>query len=71
MVRHFGVLVPSTNTTLEIECRLLPATSLGKVRPGSIAEKEGLCPAYALPILQQERGEGVAEHMELAVAQLP
>lgn len=25
MTRHFGVLVPSTNTTVEIECRLLPA----------------------------------------------
>ncbi len=25
MVRHFGVLIPSTNTTVEIECRLLPA----------------------------------------------
>src|SRR5256886_11995792 len=24
--RHFGVLIPSTNTTVEIECRLLPAT---------------------------------------------
>jgi maleate cis-trans isomerase len=24
MARHFGVLVPSTNTTVEIECRLLP-----------------------------------------------
>jgi maleate cis-trans isomerase len=26
MPRHFGVLIPSTNTTVEIECRLLPAT---------------------------------------------
>src|SRR5262247_1115984 len=26
MVRHFGVLIPSTNTTVEIECRLLPMT---------------------------------------------
>jgi maleate cis-trans isomerase len=25
MMRHFGVLIPSTNTTVEIECRLLPA----------------------------------------------
>jgi maleate cis-trans isomerase len=25
MVRHFGVLIPSTNTTVEIECRLLPS----------------------------------------------
>jgi maleate isomerase len=25
MLRHFGVLIPSTNTTVEIECRLLPA----------------------------------------------
>ena len=24
--RHFGVLIPSTNTTVEIECRLLPST---------------------------------------------
>lgn len=26
MIRHFGVLIPSTNTTVEMECRLLPAT---------------------------------------------
>src|SRR5438067_13595260 len=25
MTRHFGVLIPSTNTTVEMECRLLPA----------------------------------------------
>jgi maleate cis-trans isomerase len=24
MARHFGVLIPSTNTTVEMECRLLP-----------------------------------------------
>src|SRR5205814_4129632 len=24
MVRHFGVLIPSTNTTVEMECRLWP-----------------------------------------------
>jgi maleate cis-trans isomerase len=26
MTRHFGVQIPSTNTTVEIECRLLPPT---------------------------------------------
>jgi len=26
MIRHFGVLIPSTNTTVEIECRLVPST---------------------------------------------
>jgi len=26
MARHFGVLIPSTNTTVEIECRLLPVS---------------------------------------------
>ena len=26
MTRHFGVLIPSTNTTVEIECRLLPTS---------------------------------------------
>jgi hypothetical protein len=26
MTRHFGVLIPSTNTTAKIECRLSPAT---------------------------------------------
>jgi len=25
VIRHFGVLIPSTNTTVEMECRLLPA----------------------------------------------
>src|SRR6202011_683412 len=24
MIRHFGALIPSTNTTVEMECRLLP-----------------------------------------------
>ena len=24
MIRHFGILIPSTNTTVEAECRLLP-----------------------------------------------
>src|SRR6202008_3782104 len=26
VTHHFGVLIPSTNTTVEIECRLLPTT---------------------------------------------
>jgi maleate cis-trans isomerase len=26
MTRHFGMLIPSTNTTVEIECRLMPST---------------------------------------------
>jgi maleate cis-trans isomerase len=26
VTRHFGVLIPSTNRTVEVECRLLPAT---------------------------------------------
>jgi maleate isomerase len=26
MTRHFGVLIPSTNTTVEVECRLLPTS---------------------------------------------
>jgi maleate cis-trans isomerase len=26
VTRHFGVLIPSTNTTVELECRLLPAS---------------------------------------------
>jgi maleate cis-trans isomerase len=26
MTRHFGVLIPSTNTTVEMECRLLPSS---------------------------------------------
>jgi hypothetical protein len=26
MTCHFGVLIPSTNTTVEAECRLLPPT---------------------------------------------
>ena len=29
MTRHFGFLIPSTNTTVEIECRLLPASYQG------------------------------------------
>ena len=40
MIRHFGVLIPSTNTTVEMECRLLPPTCQAHVgrlmtsRPG-------------------------------------
>ena len=37
MTRHFGVLIPSTNTTVEIECRLLPATyqaHIGRLKSG-------------------------------------
>src|ERR1700681_1412093 len=26
MTRHFGILIPSTNTTVEMECRLLPSS---------------------------------------------
>jgi maleate cis-trans isomerase len=26
MTRHIGILIPSTNTTVEAECRLLPPT---------------------------------------------
>lgn len=31
MTRHFGVLIPSTNTTVEMECRLLPPAYQGHV----------------------------------------
>ena len=37
MTRHFGVLIPSTNTTVEIECRLLPMTyqaHVGRLKSG-------------------------------------
>ena len=37
MPRHFGVLVPSTNTTVEIECRLLPMAyqaHVGRLKSG-------------------------------------
>jgi maleate cis-trans isomerase len=37
MTRHFGVLIPSTNTTVEMECRLLPATyqaHIGRLKSG-------------------------------------
>ena len=37
MTRHFGVLIPSTNTTVEMECRLLPATyqaHVGRLKSG-------------------------------------
>ena len=39
MTRHFGVLIPSTNTTVETECRLLPATYQAHV--GRLASSGG------------------------------
>ena len=43
MIRHFGVLIPSTNTTVETECRLLPMSyqahigRLKSIGPGPFA----------------------------------
>src|SRR5215471_12886276 len=39
MTRHFGVLIPSTNTTVEIESRLLPATyqaNVGRLKSSGV-----------------------------------
>jgi hypothetical protein len=41
MTRHFGILVPSTNTTVEAECRLLPPNLPGAYR-AALDEYSGL-----------------------------
>src|SRR5258708_24368760 len=60
MTRHFGVLIPSTNTTLEMECRLLPASYQAHVRRlmsngGSLSPGPDGAPDHQAPFLRPAR----------------
>src|SRR5258708_2939801 len=60
MTRHFGVLIPSTNTTVEMECRLLPPTYQAHV--GRLMSNGGsFSPSRDEGIEDQARLVGAAE----------
>jgi hypothetical protein len=66
MTRHFGVLIPSMNTTVEIECRLLSATyqaHAGRLMSsggGSFSpSRTGIAPSFkARPVRRPARRSG-------------
>ena len=65
MPRHFGVLIPSTNTTVEIECRLLPAAYQAHV--GRLQSSGGsFAPSRDADIEHQSRLLGTAK-VELVI----
>jgi maleate cis-trans isomerase len=66
MMRHFGVLIPSTNTTVEIECRLLPATYQAHI--GRLMSSGGgsFSPSRDEDIDHQSRLLGTA-HVEMVI----
>jgi len=68
MTRHFGILIPSTNTTVEIECRLLPATYQAHV--GRLLSKGGsFSPSRDEDIDYQSRLLGTAKVEIVILAQ--
>src|SRR5919201_408941 len=69
MTRHFGVLIPSTNTTVEIECRLLPATYQAHI--GRLLSSGGsFAPSRDEDIDYQSRLLGTAQAVGRAVRAL-
>jgi maleate cis-trans isomerase len=67
MTRHFGVLIPSTNTTVEMECRLLPPTYQAHVgRLMSSAPGQSFQPSRDEDIDYQSRLLGTAR-VELVI----
>src|SRR2546427_12362199 len=65
MTRHFGVLIPSTNTTVEIECRLVPATyqaHVGRLKSsgGRFSPRRGEDIDYQARLLGAAQGERVS-----------
>src|SRR5919198_1288342 len=68
MTRHFGVLIPSTNTTVEIECRRLPATYQAHV--GRLLSRGGIfSPSRDEDIDYQSRLLGTARVEMVILAQ--
>jgi arylmalonate decarboxylase len=70
MTRHFGVLIPSTNTTVELECRLLPPTYQAHVgRLMSSAPGQTFRPSRDEDIDYQSRLLGTAKVELMILAQ--
>src|SRR2546430_125090 len=68
MTRHLGVLIPSTNTTVEMECRLLPATYQAHV--GRLMSSGGSCsPSRDEDVDHQSRLLGTAKVEMVILAQ--
>ncbi len=70
MTRHFGVLIPSTNTTVEVECRLLPFAYQAHIgRLLSSAPGQPFSPSRDDDIDYQSRLLGTAKVEMVIVAQ--
>jgi arylmalonate decarboxylase len=69
MVRHFGVLIPSTNTTVEIECRLLPATCQAHVGRLLSSGRGSFSPSRDEDVDYQSRLLGTAKVEVVVLAQ--
>src|SRR3989442_9668769 len=69
MTRHFGVLIPSTNTTVEIECRLLPATYQAHVGRLMSSGAGSFSPSRDEDIEYQSRLLGTAKVERVILAQ--
>src|SRR5437660_11121494 len=69
MTRHFGVLIPSTNTTVEIECRLLPATYQAHVGRLMSSGAGSFSPSHDEDIDHQARLLGTARVEMVILAQ--
>jgi len=70
MIRHFGVLIPSTNTTVEIEYnRLLPPTLQGHVGRLGKGDHTPFSPSQPDDIAYQARRLGTAQVEIVCLAQ--
>src|SRR5437660_9873442 len=69
MTRHFGVLIPSTNTTVEIECRLLPPTYQAHVGRLKSSGAGSFSPSRDEDIEHQSRLLGTAKVEMVILAQ--
>jgi len=69
MARHFGVLIPSTNTTVEIECRLLPAAYQAHVGRLASSGRGSFSPSRDEDVDYQSRLLGTAKVEIVVLAQ--
>jgi maleate cis-trans isomerase len=69
MTRHFGVLIPFTNTTVEMECRLLPATYQAHVGRLMSSGADSFSPSRDEDIDHQARLLGTARVEMVILAQ--
>lgn len=68
-MRHFGVLIPSTNTTVEIECRLLPMTYQSHVGRLASSGRGSFSPSRDEDVDYQSRLLGTAKVEIVILAQ--